>query len=189
MSRDNLDAAYYQWLHDTHPAFQANNWLTQDLETLKQWPSRSILELGCGNGRFLSLAAEHWERVMGVDWARSPILDEVLRKHPNASFDQADILAWQPQSAFDLVVSADFLEHLPPDRLLDALTRFHTFGGQHYHRIACYDDGHSHLSIFPPRHWLELFRKVGPLDYSIISQEARKGNPDKMVITIGARNA
>lgn len=185
MSRDNLDATYYQRLHDTHPAFQGNNWLTQDLDTLKQYPSRSILELGCGNGRFLSLAAEHWERVVGVDWARSPVLDQVLGTNPNVSFVQADILAWEPGAEFDLVVSADFLEHLPPDRLPDALARFHRFGARHYHRIACYDDGHSHLSILTPGQWEALFEQTAPGAYRLLSREARKGDSSKMVITVG----
>lgn len=185
MNRDDLDAAYYQRLHDNHPAFQANNWLTQDLDTLKQCPSRSLLELGCGNGRFLSLAAAHWEHVVGVDWARSPVLGEVVGKHPNVSFVQADILAWTPANRFDLVVSADFLEHLSPEHLPHALARFHAFGKHHYHRIACYDDGHSHLSIFSPDQWLGFFESVAPGIYQVLSVEARKGNVDKLVITIG----
>lgn len=185
MSRDNLDAAYYQALHDNHPAFQNNNWLTQDLEVLRAWPGKSILELGCGNGRFLDMAAGHWDTVVGVDWARSPVIDEVIAKRPNVSFEQADTLSWNPGRTFDVVVSADFLEHLPPDRLLAALQRFHGFGQRHYHRIACYDDGHSHLSIFPPEWWMQLFEQVAPGAYRLITSEARKGDQSKLVITIG----
>lgn len=185
MSRNSLDAAYYQALHDAHPAFQNNNWLTQDLEVLRRRPGTSILELGCGNGRFLELAADHWSRVVGVDWARSPVMDEVVSRKPNVAFVQADILSWDPQEAFDLVVSADFLEHLPPDRLLTALRCFHSFGRSHYHRIACYDDGHSHLSIYPPDWWVALFNQVAPNAYQMMSCEARKGDQSKQVITIG----
>lgn len=185
MNRKNLDAAYYQTLHETHPAFQNNNWLTQDFEILRGWPGRSILELGCGNGRFLEKAADHWSRVVGVDWARSPVLDEVIERKPNVSFVQADTLSWQPTESFDVVVSADFLEHLPPEALPDALRRFHAFAPRHYHRIACYDDGHSHLSIYPPEWWVEMFERVAPGAYRLMSSEARKGDQSKLVITIG----
>lgn len=186
MSRNNLDAEYYQSLHDNHPAFQNNNWMTQDLEALKALGGNSLLELGCGNGRFLDMAAAHWSKVVGIDWARSPVLDDVLARNPGVSFVQGDILTWTTDETFDLVVSADFLEHLPPDSLVDALRRFHRFGGRHYHRIACYDDGHSHLSIHAPETWLELFAAVAPDRYALLSCEARKGNPDKLVITIGS---
>lgn len=189
MSRGGLDAGYYQSLHDSNPAFQNNNWLTQDLALLRQWGGQSLLELGCGNGRFLQLAAEHWPHVVGVDWARSPFINEVLEQKAGVAFVQADILAWAPDELFDLVVSADFLEHLPPESLVDALRRFHTFGRRHYHRIACYDDGHSHLSIHEPETWLEVFEAVTPGHYSLLSCEARKGSPDKLVITIGSASA
>lgn len=189
MTREKLDAGYYQALHDTNPAFQNNNWLTQDLEILRGWGGRSVLELGCGNGRFLDRAADHWPRVVGVDWAKSPVLDHVLERHPGVAFVQADILAWTPDELFDLVVSADFLEHLPPTAMADALRRFDAFGKRHYHRIACYDDGHSHLSIHAPETWLEMFAAVAPGRYALLSCEARKGNPDKLVITIGSAPA
>jgi len=185
MSRATLDAAYYQALHDTHPAFQNNNWLTQDLEVLKSWPGQSIAELGCGNGRFLEQAADRWARVVGVDWARSPVLDEVIGRKANVSFVQADILSWTPEESFDVVASADFLEHLPTAELPGALQRFHSFGRRHYHRIACYDDGHSHLSIYPPEWWMETFDRVAPGAYRLLSREARKGDQSKLVITVG----
>lgn len=185
MNRHGLDAGYYQSLHDTNPAFQNNNWLTQDLTLLRQWGGQSLLELGCGNGRFLQLAAEHWPRVVGVDWARSPFIEQTIASRPGISFVQADILEWTPDGRFDLVVSADFLEHLPPDKLGDILKRIHGFGRRHYHRIACYDDGHSHLSIHPPRRWIELFEVAAPGCYRLLSCDPRKGDKSKLVITIG----
>lgn len=185
MSRTDLDANYYQALHDEHPAFRNNNWMTQDLDTLRGVGGQSILELGCGNGRFLAAAAPHWARVVGVDWARSPVLDEVVTASGNIEFIQCDVLAWNTDEVFDLVVSADFLEHLDPSALPGALAAFHRLGRHHFHRIACYDDGHSHLSIFPPERWLALFEAVAPGAYRLLSVEARKGNADKLVITIG----
>jgi 2-polyprenyl-3-methyl-5-hydroxy-6-metoxy-1,4-benzoquinol methylase len=186
MTRNVLDATYYQALHDDNPAFQRNNWLIQDLEVLRVSGGTSLLELGCGNGRFLAVAAKHWSRILGIDWARSPYLDGVLREFPNVAFEQADISSWAPSQPFDLVASADFLEHLAPDDLEATLQRIHGFGHRHFHRIACYDDGHSHLSIFPPSHWLELFSRIAPGAYRLRTDEPRKGDAEKRVITIAS---
>lgn len=185
MSREGIGADYYQKLHDENPAFQNNNWLLEDLALLQQQGGKSILELGCGNGMFLERAAAHWSRVAGLDWARSPVLDGVLARAINVEFVQADVLTWKPAEHFDIVASADFLEHLPPALLADALRQIHGFGRAQFHRIACYDDGHSHLSIYPPEHWLRLFSDVAPGEYRLLSCQPRKGNPLNLVITVG----
>lgn len=189
MSREFRDAGYYQTLHDTHSAFQSNNWLMQDLDLLRGRGGESLLELGCGNGLFLREAARHWTTILGVDWAESPVLRGVLEDCPNVAFERVDVTAWTPPRRFDIVASADFLEHLRPEDLPQVLARFHPAGRFHYHRIACYDDGHSHLSIFPPEHWLELFDNVAPGCYRLLSNEARKGDESKRVITIAGESA
>lgn len=183
--RRNLDADYYQRLHESNPAFQNNNWLTDELATLRSFGGRSLLEVGCGNGRFLRLAAGHWSEVVGVDWARSPLIGDVLRECPNVSFQQADVLSLRMDRKFDVVASADFLEHLPPEALPAALANLHRLGTVNFHKIACYDDGHSHLSIFPVERWLELFSQAaGAGTYRAHTITPRKGDKTKLVVTI-----
>lgn len=173
---------YYQRLHDESPAFQRNNWLLDEIDELRKYGGKSILELGCGNGLFLEMAARIWSDVLGVDWARSPVLDEILKRCPNVRFQQVDVRAWRPHGLFDLVVSADFLEHIHPDHLPWLIATIATFGRIHYHKIACYDDGHSHLSILPPERWLSLFIGAAPgLTWRVASQRVRKGDPEKIV--------
>jgi cyclopropane fatty-acyl-phospholipid synthase-like methyltransferase len=182
------DSEYYQRLHDSHPAFQENNWLLQDLPRLVRLGGESILELGCGNGRFLEVAARHWRRVVGLDWAASPVMPGILEANPGIEFVQSDLRGFVPREPFDVVVSADFLEHLPTTELVPCLARMHQFGFRHFHRIACYDDGHSHLSILSPDQWLELFDQVAPAAYRILAVEHRKRDPSKPVILVeGAR--
>ena len=123
--------------------------------------------------------------MLGVDCARSPRLDAVLARAPNVRFEQVDALAWRPTERYDVVASADFLEHLPPASLPAALREFHGFGAHHYHRIACYDDGHSHLSILAPDEWVALFEAAAPGAYRLLSDEPRKGDAAKRVVTIG----
>jgi cyclopropane fatty-acyl-phospholipid synthase-like methyltransferase len=179
------DAAYYQALHETSGDYQGNNWLVDDLAALTAIGGRSLLEVGCGNGLFLSLAAEHWSDVVGLDWARSPMLDEVLRRHPNVKFVQQGVEEYEPDVHFDLVVSADFFEHLPPALVPSAIRKLSACGHASYHKIACYDDGHSHLSIFRPQRWLQVFTEFAPdRGYRILQCTRRKGRRRRTVVVI-----
>ena len=180
----NANAAYYQQLHDTHPAFSGNNWLLAELDALRALGGSSILEVGCGNGRFLELAAAHWERVVGIDWARSPRIDALLAEHANVRFLQRDATAGLAAGRFDIVASADFLEHLAEEQLVPVMRDLLASGRFNFHKIACYDDGHSHLSIFEPAKWLDLWRSVeGGQGMRIVSETRRKG-PDKAGIVV-----
>lgn len=185
MKYDSANPEYYQRLHDENLAFQRNNWLVEELPTLVKVGGESILELGCGNGKFLAAAAPHWKNVVGLDWARSPVLTDILSKVSNVTFTQADVTVWEPVRPFDLVVSADFLEHLPLDRLPFVLKRIARFGRRNFHKIACYDDGHSHLSILSPLEWLHLFCRIAPEGiWSIASLTTRKGVQSKQVVCV-----
>ncbi len=184
--RQAPDAHYYQQLHDENPAFQRNNWMVDELPLLRQLGGRSLLEVGCGNGRFLEAAAVHWERVVGTDWARSPHLANVLAAHANVSFLQADATADSLPGGFDVVCSADFLEHLPEAALPGVLERLLAAGRWNVHKIACYDDGHSHLSILPPERWLELWHATpGGRSMRVLQTTLRKRQADKIVLLLG----
>jgi len=172
-------------LHEASDDYRRNNWLIEDLPALAAVGGRSLLEVGCGNGLFLGLAAEHWLEVVGLDWARSPMLDAVLREHANVRFVQQGIEEFEPDRHFDLVVSADFFEHLAPAVLPETIPKLDACGSAGYHRIACYDDGHSHLSIFEPRLWLEAFTRFAPdRGYRILECAQRGGVRRKTVVVI-----
>lgn len=164
-----------------------NNWLLNELVQLRKTTqgTDTILELGCGNGRFLEAAANHWTSVTGVDWAKSPYLEKVLREKGNVNFIQTDISVLKLTQSYGLVVSADFLEHLPTNLLPSVIAESLRAGRFNFHKIACYDDGHSHLSILPAESWLELFHAHPQgQDMRITCIEARKGNADNIVVTV-----
>lgn len=185
MKYDTARPEYYQRLHDENAAFQRNNWLVEELPRLQEMGGGSILEVGCGNGLFLATAAPYWKEIVGLDWARSPVITDVLKSASNVSFVQADVTTWKPNRVFDLVVSADFLEHLSPDLLPVVLPRIAQFGRRNFHKIACYDDGHSHLSVLPPDVWLNSFCETVPeYKWRVVSRMARKGDQSKQVVCI-----
>jgi hypothetical protein len=179
------DPVYYQALHDTSSDYQSNNWLLDELPVLAGIGGRSLIEIGCGNGLFLARAVEHWPEVTGLDWARSPVLDQLLNADPRVCFVQQDIAEFRPPRRYDLLVSADFLEHMAPAALPELLTRLHTCADVGYHKIACYDDGHSHLAIFDAETWLRLFREAAPgACYRIVKRTDREARRKKTVIVV-----
>lgn len=144
---------------------------------------QSILELACGNGRFLRLAAQHFSKVYGCDWAVSPLIDPLLSECPNVRFERVNLYTDAPTYSADMAVSADFLEHLETDKLLSVLRKIDAFAPKHFHKIACYDDGHCHLSVLSPAEWLSLFRAIDPT-YVLERTEYRLDAKDKPVIVI-----
>jgi len=172
-------SSYYLHIHQTNDAYKANNWLVSEIEAILSISPKSVLEVGCGNGRFLAAIRERVDRVIGVDWARSPVIDEL---GVSVDFEMRDITCDDLPEA-DLVCSADVLEHIAPNLLRPTLKRLHRAGRDQYHVIACYDDGHSHLSIMEPRAWLDEFRSVSHR-YRIIDIRPRRDDPAQVICVI-----
>jgi trans-aconitate methyltransferase len=176
---------HYERLHQTSVKYQQNNWLLDDLAHLAAAGGESIIEVGCGNGLFLERASQHWRRIVGVDWVRSESLDRVLANHPGIGFVQQDITELEVEQRFDLLVSADVLEHLHPSALSAVIRRLHASACRAYHKIACYDDGHSHLAVMRPRRWLQLFEDAVPDGrYRIVDCEYRDRRRTRPVVVI-----
>lgn len=156
--RPYMTADYYADLHESSEGYQGNNWLVPEIEDVLSCRPTSLLEIGFGNGRFLRTAAERVERVIGVDWVASPIAKDMPE---NVELVIADATK-QGLPSVDLACSADVLEHFAPENIDGVLARLHAAGPFNFHVIACYDDKHSHLSIFAPEEWLERFRRLSP---------------------------
>jgi hypothetical protein len=170
---------YYQRLHETDAGFQQNNWLLPYLSVFADARIRTLREVGCGNGAFLQAASQHIPFVIGVDWARSP----QLPSDAGIVFIQSDITKGIMSPRVDVNCSADVLEHLPFEALRDSITRLHESAKINFHVIACYDDGHSHLSIFHPEEWLFMFRQQDP-SYRLLDVTVRQDDVRKTVCVI-----
>ncbi len=179
----NRNAAYYQDLHDHNANYQNNNWLLDELANTLSFRARTVLELACGNGRYLELAAPHFKFVYGCDWAMSPRIIEITKKHPNVLFFPVDLYEAVPVCKAELVVSADFLEHIAPHALLNVIRRIDGLAHQQFHKIACYDDGNCHLSVMTPMQWLQVFHTINPI-YVLERVDKRLGMADKEVAVL-----
>jgi SAM-dependent methyltransferase len=174
-----MTSEYYQYIHQTNDAYKTNNWLLSEINSILSISPRSLLEVGCGNGRFLAEVRGRIDRVIGIDWARSPMLDEL---GVSVDFALRDITRDELPKV-DIVCSADVLEHISPNLLFSTLQRIDRAGQHQYHVIVCYDDGHSHLSIMGPQAWLQLFQSVAPR-YKIVDVRFRRDDRTQLICVI-----
>lgn len=84
---------------------------------------KTVLDVGCGMGRFAEVAAAHGARVVGVDLS---VAVEAAQRNlgdlPDTAFLQADVfnLPFRPES-FDLIYSIGVLHHTPDTRAAFAM--------------------------------------------------------------------
>ncbi|RVG08529.1 class I SAM-dependent methyltransferase [Sinorhizobium meliloti] len=174
-----MRAEYYQELHDGNDAYQANNWLVAEKASILKAKPRTLVEVGCGNGAFPLSAAEDVEKVFAVDWALSPKFGD---RPDNVEFVQADVTQDSLPKA-DIVCSADVLEHFTPWNVTKVLENCAAAAPLQYHVIACYDDGHSHLTVMRPSAWLASFWRYFP-DARLTRVDCRREKHTQLVCVI-----
>lgn len=177
-SADALTASFYDHQHED-AQYRQNNWLLDQVDVLKSMEPRVVVEVGCGNGRFLRAMAPYASKVIGIDWAQSP---ELVDLPDNVAFVRSDVVRSAIPSG-DIICSADVLEHFAPRDVDVVISRFTGAGPYQHHVIACYDDGHTHLSILPPVAWLALFRKYCPTAY-LADVHYRRDDPAQIVCLV-----
>jgi SAM-dependent methyltransferase len=172
----------YETLHKENHDFQTNNWMLEDLPYLQTLNIDSIVEIGCGNGRFAIEAAKHFKLVTAIDWAASPVitssnLPENL-KYIVSDVSQANI----PVSS--AVVSADFFELIATNQILPLVEKLACAAPIQFHKISCYPDSRGlHLVVQSPEEWLEMFKQVDKA-FIIHKIEYRRERNDQPVVTI-----
>jgi ubiquinone/menaquinone biosynthesis C-methylase UbiE len=98
---------------DLQRAFARARELLQQLAPLEQ-----MLELACGTGIWTLALLPLGQELTAID-ASPEMLALARQKVGNASvqFQQADLFQWQPRRQYDLVFFANWLSHVPPQRL------------------------------------------------------------------------
>ena len=84
---------------------------------LKPFSFSTVLEIGPGQGELTRLLLDNFpiEKIQCVDISRWYLLQ--LPKNPILKKTQADILEFDTQERFDLVISAHLLLHIEPENL------------------------------------------------------------------------
>lgn len=81
-------------------------------------PVEQILELACGTGTWTRALLPLGRELTAID-ASPEMLSLAQQKVGNevVQFQQADLFQWQPMQQYDLVFFANWLSHVPPQRL------------------------------------------------------------------------
>lgn len=115
----NLWATTYQ--HESNPIKNlSDHFIEKNLPDLKD---KSVLDAGCGTGRFCSLAEQQQAAII-VGYDLSPAMINIARVNcPLTEFRCEDLSTFKPEEKkFDVVISALVLAHIPSlQRVLSSL--------------------------------------------------------------------
>ncbi len=92
------------------------------LALLEQHPFESLLDIGCGDGRFLREVQQRFpgKRLLGIDGSAAAIRwAQIL--NPDVRFEHLDVLDRTHDERFDVVTLLEVIEHVPPARLPEFL--------------------------------------------------------------------
>ena len=85
-------------------------------------PGETVLDIGCGVGALAHAMALEGAQVTGIDFHAGRLnRAKTQYDHPNVTFLYGDVLTYQFEEPFDVVVMSNVLEHLPGR--VDFLTR------------------------------------------------------------------
>jgi|SRR5579863_140812 len=131
-------------------------------------PARSVLDVGCGTGHFLHVFAEMGvEKIAGLDGAYVPSDKLMIDARHFSSCDLA--VGFELHQRFDLVVSLEVAEHLPPtsaDLFVDSLVRHADV--VLFSAAIPHQGGTGHLNEQWPSYWADHFKCRGYLAYDAI---------------------
>jgi len=93
------------------------------LDLLSPLEFESLIDIGCGEGRFLSEVRTRWPAaaLLGID-ASAAAIAQARRMNPEMSVETRDILRAPVHGRFDVATLLDVIEHVGPE-LLPALVR------------------------------------------------------------------
>ncbi len=130
MSADPVNVHYYSrleagrddyWRRMAAPRARTETFL----RLLSEEPARSLVDLGCGNGRLVAEIASRNPslRLAGLDLSEAQV-EENRRRTPGAEWKAFDLVSENPlpdtfAGSFDVAVASELIEHLPaPEQML-----------------------------------------------------------------------
>ena len=102
----NLDAS--------HPRFHLTEQYFRVLMACLPASARRVVDMGCGNGKLVSMLAASDHEPIGVDTSETAIAT-ARERFPGLRFELGDIRVWQPEGKVDAVLSTGSYYHLSLD--------------------------------------------------------------------------
>jgi SAM-dependent methyltransferase len=166
------DSAFYRYINDG-AARSARSILPLVLNTVN---TRSVLDVGCGQGAWLSVWRELGvSDAIGIDGAYVD-LERILV--PRDSFLSQDLARpFELKRRFDLVQSLEVAEHLPPERATDFVASLVRHADLILFSAAPPGQGgDNHLNEQPYDYWRSIFAKHDYVALDFIRPRVRDDN-------------
>jgi len=134
-------------------------------DSLKGKPS--LLDVGCGYGRFLKLAENEFV-TYGIDPSEF-VINEARKYAINTKFEVATILSYKPEIKFDVITAFDVLEHVPEiEKAIGQIKSRLKPGGIFFCAVPVYDGSlgwlaekldrdETHINKWSRNRWLGIF--------------------------------
>lgn len=123
---------------------------------------QSLVDVGCGTGAWLAMASELGvPETLGMDgpWVSRSALEIPVRRFRETDFTQAH---WVPNRRFDLAMSLEVAEHLPPDCAGSFIEGLCTLAPVVLFSAAVpRQGGLFHVNEQWPAYWIDRFAKQG----------------------------
>lgn len=112
--RKELYKAIYKDVHPLYKKASDENMNSKSMFGLflkNELFGKSILEVGCGSGRVLKYISKYYKHKELVGLDVSPIVNQT---HQGIKFYQQDIVDFQLENKFEVVISSNVMEHISP---------------------------------------------------------------------------
>lgn len=122
-------------------------------ENYNPWAEKriSVLELGCGNGQLCDVLTDMKMDVTGIDITEGTY---DRSKYKFIKFDITEFPYPFENNEFDYCLSFDVMEHLPEDKVSDALREMARISLNIIVKIACSGKPPLHITVKSPGWWL-----------------------------------
>ncbi len=134
---------------------------------IKWFNPKSVVDVGCGIGSWLKVFADNNVSITGID---GTYVNKKLLYIDEKNFIEHDLR--KPLDLgrkFDLVISLEVAEHLPPENADDFVKSLASLGDTIIFSAAIRGQGgHKHLNENDPAYWQKKFEKLGYTYYDIL---------------------
>lgn len=118
---------FYEWVTTTRNYYQEHRWeWARCVEMLKDQTKRSILEIGCGTGNFLSYVSEHLSnvKITGLDTSSNSVAKARERGLCAHCLTLEQYISENPSARFNLICAYHCVEHVGnPKSLIESMQR------------------------------------------------------------------
>jgi SAM-dependent methyltransferase len=149
-------------------AYGGGLWGEGIVDFLKKKNIKSLVDIGCGQGRFVNLMRFFIPTVYGVDIA-SVKTGNTIKNELITYLDGEAKSIPLPDKSVECLTSFDCLEHCLEEDIDNIIKEFDRVATKYYafsisHEHDSHDGVSFHMTVQPPGWWFDKFEKLGKID-------------------------